>query len=76
MSYDKKNRNPKESVRPAHEAAKLKQLAARRQARGTGEVADWGNADTTLIAAAICAVTSGGCTIQFGYTRDGGALTV
>jgi len=48
----------------------------RRRNRGTGETADWSNAEPIELHSAICNVTSAGCAIQFGYTKDGGSLVV
>jgi len=48
----------------------------RRRNRGTGESADWANADAARIASAICAVTKHGFAIRFGYTRDGGSFAI
>lgn len=48
----------------------------RRRNRGTGETADWANANPVLLANAICCIAAAGCAIQFGYTRDGGSLVV
>ena len=44
--------------------------------RGKVEAADWGNATSDLVSAAIVAVTQHGYAIRFGYTRDGGAFAV
>lgn len=48
----------------------------RRRTKGTTTPADWGNADSALVAAAIVAVTRDGSAIRFGYTRDMGAYAV
>lgn len=45
--------------------------------RGTGQDAiDWGEADASRIAQAVVAVTKMQCAIQFGVTRNGGALVI
>jgi len=45
----------------------------RRKNRGSGEVADWGTADSGAIVRAIRAVSTRGGALRFGYTRDGSA---
>jgi len=45
--------------------------------RGTGiESADWGEADSDKLVKAICLICKHSCAVQFGMTRDGGALVV
>lgn len=76
MAYEKKNRNPKASEGTRKTEYTARQLAERRANRGNGAVADWGNADPTLLLAAVQAITGRGWTIQFGYSSDGGSLSV
>lgn len=65
---------------PAGNAARAKiaeaQRQHRRRRRGNEETADWGNADPSKLHIAVCKLTSAGCAIQFGYTKDGGSLVV
>ena len=76
MAYDKKNRNPKASETARKTEYTAKQLAERRANRGHGSIADWGNADPVKLSSAVEAVTGKGWTIQFGYSSDGGSLSV
>jgi hypothetical protein len=72
-------RDPKETrhiERPAKEAGKEQQLANRRRARGTGEIADWGGADGDALRSAVANVTKHGYALLIGYTRERGAYTV
>jgi len=53
------------------------QRRIRQQNRGTGiDGADWGEADESKVLKVITLVTKLKCAIQFGMTRDGGALVV
>lgn len=73
--YEKrKGNNPKEDT--ARKGTTLAQLAERRKHRGNGDVADWGGADPSCLARAIANVTAAKCTIQLGYTSDGGAYAI
>jgi len=70
----------KDDNSPAGNAARAKIAAAqrenRRRNRGNSETADWGAADASLLHRAICNLTSSGCAVQFGYTKDGGSFVV
>lgn len=65
---------------PAGNAARAsiaaQQREHRRRNRGTGEAADWSNAEPDALYRVICNVTGTGAAVQFGYTRDGGSLVV
>lgn len=65
---------------PAGNAARAsianQQRANRRRNRGSGETADWSNADSALLHRVVCNVAGIGAAIQFGYTRDGGSLVI
>lgn len=65
---------------PAGNAARAKiaeaQRRNRRSNRGTGETADWASANSDLVLRTICSITSAGCAVQFGYTRDGGSFVI
>lgn len=74
MTRAKQDANPKPSDN--RNGSKPAQRASRREHRHNVNAADWGTANTELIAAAIVSVTRAGCAIQFGYTSDGGALVV
>lgn len=52
------------------------QRRIRRGNRGSGEVADWNQADSEKLRLAIVAITRLGFAVRFGYTRDGGAFAV
>lgn len=52
------------------------QRRERRRNRGSGERAEWGNADSAKVLAAISACTRHGYAIRFGYTKDGGAYAI
>lgn len=43
--------------------------------KGSG-VADWDNADPTLVLRLVCVVGVEGGAVRYGYTRDGGAYSV
>lgn len=53
-----------------------RQRRIRQANRGNVEVANWRDADNTLIVRLVLAVTRLGFAVQFGYTRDGGAFAV
>jgi|SRR5436190_5152492 len=44
--------------------------------RSSNGVADWANADATLLLSLVCAVGMEGGAVRFGYTRDGGAFSI
>ena len=48
----------------------------RRRRRRDETCADWGNANSELLARVIELVTAGGGAIRFGYSRDGGAYSL
>ena len=53
------------------------QRRIRQSNRGNGiEGADWGEADAEKIKSAICLISKMSCAVQFGMTRDGGALVI
>jgi len=52
------------------------QRTERRFRRGSGQTADWGNADPGELFRAVVAVTGRKCAIQLGYTTDGGSLVI
>lgn len=58
------------------EAAAEQNRKNRRQRRHQGDTADWESADAELIKRCILNVGAAGCSIQFGYTRDGGSMVV
>lgn len=59
------------------EEQKPEQKRIRNRNRGEGIAgADWGEADSGLIAQAITEVTKHKCAIQFGLTRDDGAFVI
>jgi len=60
----------------ARQASQPEQGRIRRRNRGVSDVADWRGATPEKVVSAIAAVTSHGCAIRFGYTRDGGAYAV
>lgn len=68
-------KNPPKS-KDNRNATKPEQRASRRAARHTVDAADWSSADPQLLAGCIIAVSSADCAIQFGLTRDGGALVI
>jgi len=74
MSRAKNDKNPRENS--ARDASKPQQRKSRREHRHNVNAADWSSADPQRIAAAIIAVSSQQCGIQFGLTSDGGALVV
>ena len=43
--------------------------------RGSG-VADWANADASLLFQLVCVVAMENGAVRFGYTRDGGAYSI
>lgn len=45
-------------------------------ARKGGMVADWANADATLLLQLVCDVAVEGGAVRYGYTRDGGAYSI
>lgn len=72
-------RDPKETKhveRPSKEVDRAAQLRHRREARGTGEVADWGGCDANALRDAIANVTKHGYAVLIGYTRERGSYTV
>lgn len=73
--YGKKEDNSP-SGNAARESIAKQQGEHRRRNRGTGEVADWRNADSNLIIECICRLSVIGGAIQFGYTRDFGAFAI
>jgi len=74
MAIKKDDNSPAGNAARASIAAQ--QREHRRRNRGTGETADWSNADPSELHHAICVLTGAGCAIQFGYTKDGGSLVV
>lgn len=44
--------------------------------KGGAVQADWRTADSEMLLAAICAVSSEGGALRFGYSKDGGAYNV
>lgn len=61
--------------------SRRKQAAEKRKSlpkttRSGSGVADWINADATLIHRLVCRVGSEGGAVRFGYTRDGGAYSI
>lgn len=74
MARDPKETNKREGNHNGRDHAA--QVKARREARGTGEVADWGSADGDKLRTAIANVTKHGYAILIGYTRQQGAYTV
>ena len=46
------------------------------QQPSTGGAADWMNVDPTLLQNAVATVAYYGGALRFGYTRDGGAMTI
>lgn len=60
----------------ARESIAKQQREHRRRNRGNAETADWGNADSGKLHAAICNLTGAGCAVQFGYTKDGGSFVI
>lgn len=73
--YEKrKGKNP--STKAARNGTTLQQLAERRRNRGGVDVADWGAASSECLARAVANVTQAGCSIQLGYTSDGGAYAI
>lgn len=52
------------------------QRANRRRNRGASERAEWRNADSARLLAAVAAVTRYGYAIRFGYTKDHGAFAI
>jgi len=60
----------------ARESIARQQREHRRRNRGSGDVADWGSAEASLILNLIERLSGGGAAIQFGYTRDGGSFVI
>jgi len=44
--------------------------------KSAGGIADWANADPTILLQLICAVAVEGGAVRCGYTRDGGAYSI
>lgn len=74
MARDPKETKPREGQHNG--ADRAKQIAHRRQARGTGEVADWGAVDAHRLRTAIANIAKHGYAVLIGYTRERGAYTV
>lgn len=74
MAVKKDDNSPRGNA--ARDAIAAQQRERRRRNRGTGEVADWTNADAILIHQSICSLTGTGGAIQFGFTRDGSAYSI
>lgn len=55
---------------------RLDALRSKRQQRQSTEIADWQNADATLVLRAVAAVSYRGGALRLGYTRDGGAYAI
>lgn len=66
---DKANGNKREADKP-------QQRSNRRRNRGTGDAAEWGDANSDKVLAAISAIAGNGFAVRFGYTRDGGAFAI
>lgn len=60
----------------ARESIAKQQREHRRRSRGTDQTADWSDVEAEQLKRAICGVAGRGAAIQFGYTRDGGALVI
>lgn len=72
MTRAKQNQNPPPS-KDNRSIAMEENKRIRRDHRGSADVADFGSIEASLLVRAISAVSSRGCAIQLGYTRDGGA---
>ena len=48
----------------------------RRRNRGTTDPADWSNCNPDKLRDAVIALTSAGCAVQFGLTKDQGTFVV
>lgn len=53
-----------------------RQRSERRRLRHTDVIADYANVSPQLLHSAITSVTSAGCAIQFGYTKDGSTFVI
>src|SRR4029450_11992791 len=60
----------------AREEILPQQRTFRRANRGGDNVAEWASANPDKVLTVIRAITERGCAVQFGLTRDGGALSV
>lgn len=67
---------PEKRPTEGRETAAEQNRKNRRERRHTGEVADWESADAELIKRCILNVGASGCSIQFGYTRDGSSMVI
>lgn len=74
MAIKKDDNSPAGNAARASIAAQ--QREHRRRNRGTTDSADWATANSDTLLRTICAVTSAGCAIQLGYTRDGGSFVI
>lgn len=63
----------KESTRRI-EAAARKSLP--KTTSRAGGIADWQNADPTIVMGLVCTVAAAGGAVRLGYTRDGGAYSI
>lgn len=75
MSKGKRDANPP-TPRTARDNGQPEQRKSRRELRGAVEAADWSTVDQQLLYRTVVAITRKGCAVQFGKTRDGGALAV
>ncbi len=57
-------------------SSKPNKTTRRRRERQNDAEADWGTADSGLLASVIEAVTNSGGAIRFGYSGDGGAYAI
>lgn len=76
MSHEQQGKVQRPPKPDSEREYQAEQRANRRRNRGTVEQADWKEAHPDKLARAIVAITSAGCAIQFGRTRDGGAFSV
>lgn len=74
MPVKKDDNSPRGNA--ARAAIATQQRESRRRNRGTGQQADWQNANAELLLKLICNIAAYGAAVQFGYTRDGGSLVV
>lgn len=74
MAIKKDDNSPAGNAARASIAAQ--QREHRRRNRGAVDTADWSTVEADQLLRAIVAVTSAGCAIQLGYTRDGGSFVI
>lgn len=76
MSYDKNHLDKKPKATRKEQPARAAAALERRRNRGNADAADWGSCDSGTLHRVVANVTAAGCTIQFGYTKDGGAFSI